>query len=84
MKNLAINEIDRCIEKYSKYNFTTLLSIRESLKNSEEKDYRDRLIKYNQNLENNQLKDKKYKFEDLYSEINEMILKKTWTINKIY
>jgi MoaA/NifB/PqqE/SkfB family radical SAM enzyme len=76
LKDLAIEEIDRCVLKHKKFDFTTLINIKHSLMESEETDYSKKLLDFNNNLENNQLKDKKYKFEDLYPKVFKILLEK--------
>lgn len=66
LKEIAVNEIDECVKRFKGYDFSVLLSIKESLIKSEEKDYRIKLIEYNTNLEKKQLTNKVYSFNQLY------------------
>jgi len=73
LKNLAVEEIDRCLLKYKKYDFSTLINIKNRLIESEDINYSQKLLDFNTNLENNQLKDKKYNFEELYNNIFKLL-----------
>jgi radical SAM protein with 4Fe4S-binding SPASM domain len=66
LKEMAAKEIDECVKTFKGYDFSVLLSIKDSLMKSEEKDYRVKLMEYNNNLENKQLTNKAHSFNELY------------------
>jgi len=75
LKQIAVDEINRCIKKYKKYDFSTLLNIRDSLIQSEDKDLTKNFLLYNENLEKNQLKNKKNTFKNLYPDLYKSLIK---------
>lgn len=68
IKLRAISEIERCVEKYDKYDLSTLINIKEKLITSFDFNTTEKLHKFNDRLENTLL-NKKNTFSNLYPQI---------------
>jgi MoaA/NifB/PqqE/SkfB family radical SAM enzyme len=82
LKQKAIDEISKCVEKYkSKYDMSALINIKNSLLESLEKEYKKSDIEdffdWLYKLENTQNVNKSYVFKDLWPEIYEEMSKLT-------
>jgi hypothetical protein len=72
VKEMAIKEIDQLLVEFAHYSdFDFFKTIRNSLINSDTKNI-DNFIKFTDNLENNQQKNKKHTFFELWPEFNFM------------